>query len=272
MAAPEKPGGDIAREGGRDSWRPLSAHTPARIALGRAGGSLRTESLLELRLAHAGARDAVHSAFDAAALEKEIQAQGLATERLATAASDRATYLARPDLGRILDPESEARLHARAAAWGTRDLAIIVSDGLSARAAAGHAAVTVAELAKALSGSGWTLYPILVVPYARVKIQDAVGAILGARHSVILLGERPGLSAHDSLGAYLTFDPRAERTDADRNCVSNIRGGGLTPLSAARKIAGLLIESRRLGLSGTALRDPDGGHDAELRAGPPRVA
>jgi ethanolamine ammonia-lyase small subunit len=264
MAAPEKPGGDIAPDGGRDSWRALAAHTPARIALGRAGGSLRTESLLELRLAHAGARDAVHSAFDAAALEKALQAQGLATERLATAASDRGTYLARPDLGRILEPKSEARLRTRAAAWGTRDLAIIVSDGLSARAAASHAAVTVAELAKVLTGSGWTLYPIFVVPYARVKFQDAVGAILGARHSVILLGERPGLSAHDSLGAYLTYGPGAERTDADRNCVSNIRGEGLPPSAAARKLAGMLIESRRLGLSGIALRDADGRTDAEL--------
>lgn len=259
MAAPDGPGGEIAPEGGRDSWRALSAHTPARIALGRAGGSLRTESLLELRLAHAGARDAVHSAFDATALEKALQAQGLVTERLATAASDRGTYLARPDLGRTLDPESEARLRTRAAAWGTRDLAIIVSDGLSARAAERHADGTIAELVRLLTDSGWTLFPVFVVPFARVKVQDAVGSLLGARHSVILLGERPGLSAHDSLGAYLTYGPCAERTDADRNCVSNIRGDGLPPPEAARKLAALLIESRRLGLSGTALRDADGG-------------
>jgi ethanolamine ammonia-lyase small subunit len=272
MAATKGPGGEIAPGGGRDPWRALAAHTPARIALGRAGGSLRTESLLELRLAHAGARDAVHSPFDAAALEGVLQGHGLATERLATAASDRGTYLARPDLGRILSSESEARLRSQAAAWGGRDLAILVSDGLSAEAAASHAAAAISELANILTASGWSHYPIFVVPYARVKLQDAVGALLGARHSVILLGERPGLSAHDSLGAYLTLDPRAERTDADRNCVSNIRAGGLPPLSAARKIAGLLVESRRLGISGTALRDTDGRGAAGLPAGTPRMA
>lgn len=251
---------------GRDAWKALSVHTAARIALGRAGGSLRTESLLELKLAHAGARDAVHAPFDVVALERAFQDRGIATERLATAATDRATYLARPDLGRKLDTASESRLRAQAPSWGRRDLVILVSDGLSAKAAENHAAETVAELVRMLTGSGWTFFPVFVVPYARVKLQDAVGALLGARHSVILLGERPGLSAHDSLGAYLTFDPRAGRTDADRNCVSNIRGGGLPPLSAARKIAGMLVESRRLGLSGTALRDADGQCNTELPA------
>jgi ethanolamine ammonia-lyase small subunit len=264
MAGTESPGGDGAPANRRDSWQGLAAHTPARIALGRAGGSLRTESLLELRLAHAGARDAVHTAFDAAALERTLQGLGLATERLATVAADRATYLARPDLGRILDEDSEARLRSLAPSWGRRDLAILVSDGLSARAAESHAAETVAELARILTASGWTHYPVFVVPYARVKLQDPVGALLLARHSVILLGERPGLSAHDSLGAYLTYDPGAGRTDADRNCVSNIRGDGLPPLAAAQKLAGMLAESRRLGLSGTALRDADGASDPEL--------
>jgi len=263
MGNPDSPR-DVAPEARRDPWRALAAHTPARIALGRAGGSLRTESLLELKLAHAGARDAVHSPFDAAALEAALNKRGLATERLTTAASDRATYLARPDLGRVLSEESESLLRSRAASWGRRDLAILVSDGLSARAAERHSGETIAGLVRLLTGSGWTLFPVFVVPFARVKLQDAVGSLLGARHSVILLGERPGLSAHDSLGAYLTFGPGAERTDADRNCVSNIRGEGLPPPEAARKLAGMLIESRRLGLSGTALRDADGRTDAEL--------
>ena len=241
--------------GGRDLWQALSAHTAARIALGRTGGSLRTESLLELRLAHAGARDAVHAPFDILALEETLRGQGLATERLSTGASDRRTYLARPDLGRILECESADRLRAAAPSWGRRDLAILVSDGLAAMAATRHAAETIGELARVLTGMGWTLYPIFLVPLARVKVQDAVGGILGARHSVILLGERPGLSSHDSLGAYLTFGPRPDRTDANRNCVSNIREGGLPPQMAAHKLARLLTESRRLGLSGVALRD-----------------
>jgi ethanolamine ammonia-lyase small subunit len=248
--APAPPAG-----AGRDPWLRLSAHTTARIALGRAGGSLRTASLLEFRTAHARARDAVHQPFDAAGLSGALQALGLEVERLATAAPDRRAYLARPDLGRRLDPASAGRLAEMARSLGRRDLAVLVSDGLSAAAAEGHAAETVAELARILKGAGWTLYPVFVVPLARVKLQDAVGEILGAAHSLILLGERPGLSAQDSLGAYLTFGPRASRTDADRNCVSNIRGDGLAPGAAAEKIARLLVESRRIGLSGTALTD-----------------
>jgi ethanolamine ammonia-lyase small subunit len=258
VGATEGKGGDGApalRPGaGRDPWAALSAHTTARIALGRAGGSLRTQSLLELRVAHARARDAVHEPFDADALAAVLRERGIETDRLATAATDRQTYLARPDLGRRLDAESAGRLHAMAASLGRRDLAVLVSDGLSAAAARAHAADTVAELGRILGAAGWTLYPVFIVPLARVKLQDEVGEILGARHSLILLGERPGLSSQDSLGAYLTFEPRAGRTDADRNCVSNIRRDGLPPLEAAVKILGLLLESRRLGLSGTALK------------------
>jgi ethanolamine ammonia-lyase small subunit len=241
--------------GGRDSWLSLAAHTAARIALGRAGGSLRTESLLDFRVAHARARDAVHERFDVEALAGDLRERGIPIERLATGATDRQAYLVRPDLGRRLDPQSAERLREIAPRLGTRDLAVIVSDGLSAAAAASHAAETVAELARILQGAGWTLYPVFLVPFARVKLQDEVGELLGARHSLVLLGERPGLSAQDSLGAYLTFEPRAGRTDADRNCVSNIRGDGLRPAAAAAKIAGILMESRRLGISGTALKD-----------------
>ncbi len=155
-------------------WQALRAHTAARIALGRTGGSLRTESLLEFRLAHAGARDAVNAPFDLAALEENFHDLGLATQRLATAARDRNTYLVRPDFGRTLAPESAEALQAAAPAWGRRDLAVLVSDGLAA-AATRHAAETVSALARILTGSGWTLYPIFLVPFARVKLQDAVG-------------------------------------------------------------------------------------------------
>ena len=240
---------------GRDPWISLSTHTAARIALGRAGGSLRTESLLELRIAHARATDAVHEPFDGDALAEALQGRGLEVDRLNSAAPDRQSYLARPDLGRRLDPRSAERLREMAPALGRRDLAVLISDGLSAAAARGHAVETVVALERILKAEGWTFYPIFIVPLARVKLQDAVGEILEARHSLILLGERPGLSAQDSLGAYLTFGPRADRTDADRNCVSNIRCDGLPPLAAAAKIASILVESRRLGLSGTALRD-----------------
>jgi ethanolamine ammonia-lyase small subunit len=259
MAAREASAGGgtpaVPERGGRDAWLALNAHTAARIALGRAGASLRTESLLEVRVAHAAARDAVHAPFDVAALAEGFRQRGIETEVLATGTGDQETYITRPDLGRRLDSASAARLREKSILWGPRNLAILVSGGLSATAAASHAVETVAELERILGAAGWTMFPVFLVPFARVKLQDEVGEILGARHSVLLLGERPGLSAHDSLGAYLTFEPRSVRSDADRNCVSNIRGAGLPPQAAARKLAHLLAESRRLGLSGTRLRD-----------------
>ncbi len=240
---------------GRDPWLELAGFTSARVALGRAGGSLRTGSLLDFRLAHARARDAVQSAFNAGGLERDLKRHGLASCSLATSASDRRTFLIRPDLGRRLDDASRQRLQELATGWGHRDLAILVSDGLAAQAAERHAVAAIVPLVEELQGAGWSLFPILIVPYGRVKLQDEVGRLLGARHTLMLLGERPGLGSPDSLGAYFTFEPRADRTDADRNCVSNIRPEGLPPAAAARKLAQLLVESARLGVSGVALKD-----------------
>ncbi|RRJ99387.1 ethanolamine ammonia-lyase subunit EutC [Opitutaceae bacterium TAV3] len=240
---------------GRDPWAALQRYTAARIALGRTGGSQRTESVLDFRLAHARARDAVHAPLDLDGLAQQFTQHGLATERLTTAVSDRAAYLVRPDLGRRLDEASRTRLRTLAAQWDRRDLAIIVSDGLAAQAATRHAVETTTRLAGLLTAAGWTLYPILLVPFGRVKLQDEIGGILGARHALMLLGERPGLGSPDSLGAYFTHYPREECTDADRNCISNIRPEGLSPVAAARKLARLLLESARLGVSGVALKD-----------------
>ncbi len=230
-------------------------HTAARIALGRTGGSQRTESVLDFRLSHARARDAVHSHFDADALEQALRNRDLFTFRLSTATTDRRTYLIRPDLGRKLDDASRQLLFANATTWGRRDLAIIVSDGLAAQAAERHAIGTLEPLVRLLIPGGWSLYPILVVPFARVKLQDEIGELLGARHTLMLLGERPGLGSPDSLGAYFTFNPRSTSTDADRNCISNIRPEGLPPAAAAEKLVRLLAESARLSLSGVALKD-----------------
>jgi len=241
--------------GGRDPWLTLSRFTAARIALGRAGGSLRTATQLDFRLAHARARDAVQMPFDIEALDRSLHTQGLAAECLMTAAPDRATYLVRPDLGRRLSDASRARLAATAPRLGPRDLAIIVSDGLSAQAAVRHAVATIVPLITSLAAVGWTIHPVFLAPLARVKLQDEVGEVLAARHTLMLLGERPGLGAPDSLGAYFTFRPRAACTDADRNCVSNIRTEGLPPCAAARKLAQLLMESARRGVSGVALKD-----------------
>lgn len=218
--------------------------------------SLPTRAQLDFRFGHARACDAVWSPFDAPALAQTLQAEGLETEVLATAAGDRAIYLARPDLGRQLAAPSRERLNVIFATSGPRDLALLISDGLAAQAAIRHAVETVVPLVRELREAGWSMYPVFILPFARVKFQDEVGELLGARHAVILLGERPGLGVPDSLGAYLTYQPNGDRRDADRNCVSNIRAEGLPPAMAASKISRLLRESARRQTSGISLKDP----------------
>jgi ethanolamine ammonia-lyase small subunit len=226
----------------------LRAATPARVALGRAGAGLPTAPLLAFELAHARARDAVHAALDVPALQAAIPLPSLPVR---TAAAERTAYLRNPDLGRRLAPE------APALPKGDVDLAIVVADGLSATAVAAHAPAVVAALAARLQG--WRLSPVAIVTQGRVAIGDPIGEDLGARAVVVLIGERPGLSAADSLSAYVTWAPRRGRRDAERNCVSNIRtGGGLEPIDAAARIAWLLGEARRLGFTGVALKDRSG--------------
>ena len=244
-----------APEFAADPWVALRSLTTARIALGRAGGSQRTQTVLDFRRAHARARDAVYARFDLDALETQFRHYQLPAQRLATVVADRPTYLMRPDLGRRLHPASRDILKQRSAEWGQRDLAILVSDGHSAQAAERHAVETIACLREPLRAVGWTIYPILLIPYGRVKLQDEIGVLLHARHTLMFLGERPGLSSPDSLGAYFTYFPTLASTDADRNCVSNIRSDGLPPAAAAQKLAHLLQESARLGISGVTLKD-----------------
>jgi ethanolamine ammonia-lyase small subunit len=255
-APPAAPSAPLA-EPAHDPWVGMRRFTTARIALGRTGGSQRTESVLNFRLSHARARDAVHAAFDSDSVAVSLAAAGQPFERLATAAADRREYLLRPDLGRRLDNASREKLARLAAAptFASPDLVIIVSDGLSALAAQSHALDTILPLITELRGENWEIAPVLIVPFARVKIQDEIGAALGARYSLMLLGERPGLGAPDSLGAYFTANPGANRTDADRNCVSNIRPEGISPALAAAKLAWLLRESARTGLNGVKLKD-----------------
>lgn len=238
-----------------DSWGALARYTSARIALGRAGGSARTSTLLDFRLSHARARDAVQMEFHVDPFCAALGRSGLETVLVETAAADRRTFLVRPDLGRRLAPESRASLVMRRGKWGRRDLAIVVSDGLSALAAERQVGPVLTHLVPLLRAAGWSLYPIFVAPFARVKLQDELGELLGARHTLMLVGERPGLGSPDSLGAYFTFTPRAACTDADRNCVSNIRPEGYPPKAAAQKLAQLLFESARRGVSGVALKD-----------------
>ncbi len=244
-----------------DPWAYLQHFTAARIALGRTGASQPTAAVLDFRLSHARARDAVLAPFDPAPLVASLAAAGLVTHTLASAACDRRTYLLRPDLGRQLDPASRKTLATLAAAAlapatpSAPDLVVIISDGLAAAAAERHAFATLLPLVAELGAAGWRIGPVFIVPLARVKLQDELGAALGARYTLMLLGERPGLGTPDSLGAYFTAHPASERTDADRNCVSNIRREGLPPAQAAAKLAWLLLESARTGLAGVLLKD-----------------
>ncbi|SFK33522.1 ethanolamine ammonia-lyase subunit EutC [Caulobacter sp. UNC279MFTsu5.1] len=239
-----------------DPWTALRRHTPARIALGRTGASLPTSEVLGFALAHAQARDAVHAPFEAEAAAAAMRALGLETLIVDSAAPDRAAYLRRPDLGRALSEAGRAALAAQAArAPGSCDLAIVVADGLSSTAVHAHAAPLVEALLPMVREAGWRLGPVVVARQARVALGDAVGELLEARLVILLVGERPGLSSPDSLGAYITFAPKVGRTDAERNCVSNIRAEGLGYDAAAFKLAWHAREALRLGLTGVGLKD-----------------
>ena len=237
---------------GRDPWAHLAALTPARIAIGRAGGSLPTREVLSFALAHAKARDAVHAALDTAAIARAFAARGFETITVESEARDRAAYLRRPDWGRRL---SEAARQSLVPHAGAADLAVVVADGLSATAVEAGAVKLVAALAPRLEACSISLGPVVIATGARVALGDAVAALLGARAVLVLIGERPGLSAADSLGAYLTFDARPGRSDGERNCVSNIRDGGLDTDIAAFKLAWLVREAFSRRLTGVMLKD-----------------
>ena len=236
-----------------DPWTALREHTAARIALGRAGNSLPTAEWLRFGVAHAMARDAVHDSLDCAGLAAGLQSQGFDPLPIVeSAAVDRSTYLRRPDLGRRLSPRSAALLPALGAAGGS---VVVLGDGLSARAVAQHALPLLLELRPRLEAQAQPIGCVTVAQQARVALGDEVGVLLQAPLVLVLIGERPGLSSPDSLGAYLTWAPRVGCPDALRNCVSNIRPQGLTYPEAAHKIAWLLDAARRLGASGVALKD-----------------
>lgn len=241
----------------RDPWALLGARTPARIALGRTGASLPTREVLSFALAHAQARDAVHTRIDWAALAARLRALGLNTIEAGSEARDRAVYLRRPDLGRRLDSASRERI--KAAAGGTScELALLIGDGLSAKGIADHAPALVEALLPHVARLGLGLGPVVLAEGARVALGDEVGVLLGAKLVIVLIGERPGLSAADSLSVYLTFDPIPGRTDAERNCISNIRPGGLAPAAAAANLAWLIEAARAIQATGIRLKDLSG--------------
>jgi ethanolamine ammonia-lyase small subunit len=225
----------------------LRDFTTARVALGRAGNSIPTRELLDFQLAHAKARDAVHTALDGRALALEL---GVSSITVHSAALDRMMYLRRPDLGRKLSDESRRMLKN---ARGEYDAVFVIADGLSALAIHRHAAALLQTVLPQLHH--WKLAPIVIAEQGRVAIGDEIGQELGAALAVVLIGERPGLSSPDSLGIYLTWNPHPGLTDAERNCISNIRSEGLTYAAAAFKLLFLMNEACRRKLSGIALKE-----------------
>ena len=239
-----------------DPWAELRRLTPARIALGRAGTSLPTSAQLDFQAAHAQARDAVHLAFDHQALCEGLAAQGRETLVLKSAAPDRHTYLQRPDLGRKLSEESARELQGYAAEHPEGfDVAVVISDGLSALAVHRHALPFLERLADQAGAEGWRWAPVTLVEQGRVAVGDEIGGLLKARLLVMLIGERPGLSSPDSLGLYFTYGPRPGLNDAYRNCISNVRLEGLAYGLAAHKLLYLMREASRRQLSGVQLKD-----------------
>ena len=235
-------------------WDALRRFTNARIALGRAGSSLPTAPLLAFNLSHAQARDAVHQPLDVAALHASLRESGFDTLDVESAAPDREHYLRRPDLGRKLSDESTMRLRDYAAAAPAAfDVVFVVADGLSAYAATRHAVPLLERMRSMLAGV--SMGPIVVARQARVALGDGIGELLRGRIVVMLIGERPGLSSPDSLGIYLTYEPRIGKSDAERNCISNVRPEGLGYDAAAFKLHYLLTEAARLKLTGVKLKD-----------------
>jgi ethanolamine ammonia-lyase small subunit len=237
-----------------DPWTRLRDATPARIALGRAGGSLPTREWLNFKSAHAAAREAVHFPFDADQLAAEVGQFALDVVVVDSQACDRRTYLERPDLGRRLNDRSRYALQ-QLRIDDAIDLAIIISDGLSAIAVHRQARPLLELLLPKLRKDAWRLAPLIIARFGRVALEDEVGELLNAQSALILIGERPGLGSPDSLGAYLVYGPRSSNTDANRNCVSNIRQQGLPYDAAAETIVHLLTEARRCQMSGVLLKD-----------------
>jgi len=229
--------------------------TPARIGLARVGSSISTQDMLAFDLDHAQARDAVHLPFDSAAIASQLDDRQIRSIGAHSAAADRTTFLQRPDLGRQLDGPSRQRLKPfRSPDNDGYDLAMVIADGLSARAIHSNAIAFIDSFKKHSAAQGWRWAPLVIASQARVALADEIGEILNARLSVILIGERPGLSSADSMGIYLTYAPRIGCTDAQRNCISNIRQSGLSPEKAARQLHVLISSAFKLGLSGVNLK------------------
>jgi len=239
---------------GPDIWATLRATTRARIGLGRVGDALPLHEVLSFQLAHARARDAVHSALDIDALARDLAP--LPTVEVRSAAPDRTAYLRRPDLGRVLEPACRGALAAAKPPEGGWDIVFVAADGLSPLAVQQHAGPIVRACLARLPG--WSAAPVVIATQARVALGDEIGEALGARFCVMLIGERPGLGVANSLGIYLTYRPKVGRRDSERNCISNIHEHGSSYEGSSDLLAWLVTEASRLKLTGVELKDDRG--------------
>lgn len=237
-------------------WQSLKKHTAARIALGRAGGSVPTAHHLAFQLDHALARDAVHKLVPWQKIHPQLESPGLDILHLRSQAEDRQVYLQRPDLGRRLGPDSVQCLQQ----WRRQhneniDVCLVVADGLSAPAIENQAVTMVHHLLKDFADHGLTCPAVFTVAQGRVAIGDEIAQLLNAPLLVVLIGERPGLSAPDSLGIYFTYQAHVGLSDERRNCLSNVRAQGLGFAQASQRLNWLIEEARRLHTSGVSLKD-----------------
>lgn len=233
----------------------LKEMTDARVALGRFGAGTPTKAAQAFLLDHARAREAVWSSIDQDGLQRQLIDLELDAVVVESLAGDRSQYVRRPDLGRKLSATSVARLEAIRPHDRGFDVVIVVADGLSSSAVDINAVAVVGALAGRLARHGLSLAPVVIASQARVALSDPIGEALAAKTAIMLIGERPGLSAADSLGAYVTHAPRSGTPDSRRNCVSNIREGGLPIAAAVDQIAELVIAMRMTGISGVGLKD-----------------
>lgn len=246
-----------------DPWSNLKKFTDARIGLGRTGSGMPTREVLGFSMAHAMARDAVLTPLDWSPIEASAHGHGLETKRVTSAVTDRSEYLRRPDLGRKLSPASRQSLAALAGSHP--DLLIVVGDGLSSKAVAANFDAMLTALLPFVREKQWKLGPVILAHQARVALGDEAGELMGAKAVLMLIGERPGLSSPDSLGAYITYKPHVGLKDADRNCISNIRVRGLGYQDAAFKMAWLIDQAFKRQMTGVGLKDES---NAQIEAQP----
>jgi ethanolamine ammonia-lyase small subunit len=237
----------------KDVWRSLKQHTDARIALGRTGNSLPTKELLHFGMSHALAKDAIYKEMEVEKIQNFLREHNISSVLVSSRAKDKKEYLINPNLGRQLSEESSNLLLQQNVEKG--NIAIIFADGLSAAAINLNAIPVLLEIRAALKGSKFNLSPVIIAKHARVALSDEIGESLKSDASIMLIGERPGLSSPDSLGVYLTWNPKKGCNDSERNCISNVRPQGLSYQQAAFKTFWLLKEAKKLNMSGIHLKD-----------------